>query len=179
MLAGVEIPRDLEVGPDVVPVHVELDVHDTGRHAALAKAADAYAADDQAGASVLDAMTGELVLVGSGDPLADAVAAMREHAVDVAMVVDDRLLVGILTAQDVLRAVAVRADLRKMRVRHFMTAEPLTVAASTSAGAAVYLMTEYGVHHLPVMDGETPVGVITLGDAGRAARTHLGIGLGF
>jgi CBS domain-containing protein len=40
-------------------------------------------------------------------------------------------------------------------------------------------MTEYGFHHLPVIDGERPVGMLGLRQATRQARGRAGIGLGF
>jgi CBS domain-containing protein len=60
-----------------------------------------------------------------------------------------------------------------------MTAEPVTVSAATPIEAAVALMTEYGFHHLPVIDDERPVGMLGLRQAARQARARTGIGLGF
>ena len=59
-----------------------------------------------------------------------------------------------------------------------MTAEPIVVAASTRVEAAVSLMKEHEVHHLPVVDGKRPVGMLGFRQAARQARGR-GIGLGF
>jgi CBS domain-containing protein len=59
-----------------------------------------------------------------------------------------------------------------------MTAEPVAVPASTSVGAAVGLMNEHGIHHLPVLDGKRPVGMLGFRQAARQARGR-DIGLGF
>ena len=177
-LAGVEIPRDLDSGPDALPVHVALDIGPADRFDALRRAAEAVG-DEEAGATAAEAIERELLLVRADDSLADTAAQMRELELEAALVVEEKRLVGILTARDVLRAVAARVDAGDARVRHFMTVEPLTVSTGTAASAAVFLMTEYGVHHLPVMDGDKPVGMITLGEATRVARRRLGIGLGF
>ena len=40
-------------------------------------------------------------------------------------------------------------------------------------------MTEYGFHHLPIVDGERPTGMLGLRQAARQARGRSGIGLGF
>lgn len=178
-LAGIEIPRDLDAGPDALPVHVAIDVGPASRHDALRRAAEAVGAGEEAGATAADAMERRLLLVQAGDTLADTAAQMRELELEAALVVEEKRLVGILTARDVLRAVAARVDAGNARVRHFMTVEPLTVSTGTSASAAVFLMTEYGVHHLPVMDADKPVGMITIGEATRVARRRVGIGLGF
>ena len=51
-----------------------------------------------------------------------------------------------------------------------MTAEPVTVPASTSVEVALSLMNEHGIHHLPVVDGERPVGMLGFRQAARRAR---------
>jgi CBS domain-containing protein len=56
-----------------------------------------------------------------------------------------------------------------------MTAEPVAVPATAPIESAVTLMTEYGFHHLPVVDNERPMGMLGL----RQARGRTGIGLGF
>jgi CBS domain-containing protein len=60
-----------------------------------------------------------------------------------------------------------------------MTAEPVTVSAATPVGTAVTLMTEYGFHHLPVIEDERPVGMLGLRQATHQARRRTAIGLGF
>jgi CBS domain-containing protein len=64
-----------------------------------------------------------------------------------------------------------------------MTAEPVTVPGAMPIDAAVTIMTEYGFHHLPVVEGERPVGMLGLRQAAREARRRIGIrtgiGLGF
>jgi sulfide:quinone oxidoreductase len=180
-LAGDEAARELRAGADAVPVHVELDSTTRGasRFEALLRAADAFASDDEPDATAADAMETEIVLVTADRTLGEAAALMREHDLEVALVMEDGELVGILTARDLLRAIAGRADARTTLVRHFMTAEPLTVPSSAAAAAAVFLMSEYGVHHLPIVDDGRPVGMLTLGAATRVARRRLGVGLGF
>ena len=59
-----------------------------------------------------------------------------------------------------------------------MTAEPVAVRPRTPVEAAVRLMKEHGVHHLPVVDGERPVGMLGYRQALALARGR-GVGLGF
>jgi CBS domain-containing protein len=40
-------------------------------------------------------------------------------------------------------------------------------------------MTEHGIHHLPVVESERPVGMIGMRDVARSRRVRVGIGLGF
>ena len=65
-------------------------------------------------------------------------------------------------------------------MRAWMTAEPITVSTDTTLDAAVVLMTEYGIHHLPVVDGERPIGLVRLRDVVRATGpAEQLVGLGF
>jgi len=52
---------------------------------------------------------------------------------------------------------------------------------STTLDKAETLMTEYGIHHLPVVENERPVGIVGLRDVTRSRRSpdRLSIGLGF
>src|SRR6185437_14562673 len=126
----------------------ELDTPTAAPFEALLRAAEHLGDDEDAGATAADAMEIELLVVGCDETLSSAAASMREQDLDAALVVDGDTLVGILTARDLLRAVAGRANLDEALVRHFMTSEPLSVPPRTRASAAVFLMTEYGVHHL-------------------------------
>jgi len=110
-----------------------------------------------------------------------AVRAMREHDGGSVLVVDGERLVGILTARDVLRAVAGGVSPADAPVPRWMTASPVTVSPVTTLDAAEALMTEYGIHHLPVVEDSRPIGMVGLRDVTRSRRSpeRLAIGLGF
>ena len=95
---------------------------------------------------------------------------MRERDFASALVADFGRLIGILTARDLLRAFAGRVHSSEARVRDWMTVEPLAVTADATLDEAALLMTEHRIHHLPVVDGERPVGVVGLRDVTRSAR---------
>jgi CBS domain-containing protein len=64
-------------------------------------------------------------------------------------------------------------------VREWMTAEPIAVSAKTTLEAAALLMTEHHIHHLPVVEGERPVGMVGMRDVVRSVgpfRTGIGLG---
>jgi len=112
------------------------------------------------------------------DTLGEVAEKMRAGDVGSALVADYGRLIGILTSRDLLRAFAARVHPSEARVREWMTAEPVTVSAATPIEAAVTLMTEYGFHHLPVIDDERPTGMLGLRQAARQGRGRIGIGLG-
>ena len=63
-----------------------------------------------------------------------------------------------------------------------MTSEPISVAPTTPLAAALQLMTDHAIHHLPVVEGNRPVGMVGARQVTRAvaelAHTGTGIGLG-
>jgi CBS domain-containing protein len=124
-------------------------------------------------------MATELLLVAPEDSLGEVAERMRDRDVGSALVVDQGRLSGILTSRDLLRAFADRVPPSGARVREWMTAEPVAVPRQTSLATAVRLMTAHGFHHLPVVLGDRPVGMLGLRQAvGRNGRP-VAVGLGF
>jgi sulfide:quinone oxidoreductase len=131
--------------------------------------------------AVGDVMIPEPLAVPSHLTLEELAAMLRRHGAGSALVVDGDELVGILTARDLLGAMAAGIDPREALVRHWMTAEPVIVEPSATLGAAEALMAEYGVNHLPVVEGGTVVGVLRWSDvsATRRGARVAAVGLGF
>ncbi len=130
--------------------------------------------------SVREVMRDLPQLVPPETTLDAAVRTMRRHDLGSVLVVEGERLVGILTARDVLRAVAGDVSPSEASVRQWMTASPVTVSPSTTLEPAAALMVEYGIHHLPVVEDGRPVGMVGLRDLTRSRRPRrLPIGLGF
>jgi CBS domain-containing protein len=161
-----------------VPVELELDAAEVHGLAAL-RLEVARDSEGEGGATVADVMSTDLLVVAPEDTLGEVAEKMRAADRGSALVTDYGRLIGILTSRDLLRAFAGRVHPSEARVREWMTAEPVTVTAATPIESAVTLMTEYGFHHLPVVEDERPVGMLGLRQAARQARARTGIGLGF
>ena len=161
-----------------IDVQVELNAQDTTRRDRLIAAAVDDALHDAAIERVGDVMA-EALVVAPEDTLGEVAERMVQLGTSSALVAEYGRLVGILTTQDLLQALASRVHSSEARVRPWMTAEPIAVTATTSLEAAAALMTEHGVHHLAVVDGERPVGVIGTRDVARGAESELRLGLGF
>ena len=176
--AGVETQPEAPAAPGAVPVEVELDA---AKVHGLAAVRLEVAPDPEAegGATVADVMSTDPLLVAPEDTLGEVAEKMRAGDRGSALVADYGRLIGILTSRDLLRAFAGRVHPSEARVREWMTAEPVTVSAATPIEAAVTLMTEYGFHHLPVVEDERPTGMVGLRQAARQARGRIGVGLGF
>jgi sulfide:quinone oxidoreductase len=176
-VAGVESPAETTSAPGAVPIEVELDPASVRSLAAL-QWEIAAEAEGEDGARVADAMSTDPLVVAPEDTLGEVAEKMRACERGSALVADYGRLIGILTSRDLLRAFAERVHPSEARVREWMTVEPVAVTAATPIEAAVSLMTEYGFHHLPVVDDERPTGMLGLRQAVRqVGRT--GIGLGF
>jgi CBS domain-containing protein len=112
--------------------------------------------------TVGDVMSQNLLTVDAATSLTDAAARMCERDVGAILVVDGDRLTGILTERDILRAVAqgsVASD-----VGGWMTPHPETVEADEPTRQAASIMIHSGFRHLPVLDGSTPVGIVSIRD---------------
>ena len=119
------------------------------------------------------------LVVAPEDTLGEVAERLLEQDVAAAAVAEYGRLIGILTRADLLRASAARAHPSEARARQWMTAEPVTISLGTTLSAAATLMREYGIHHLPVVEGERPIGLIGMRDVLRSgAPFGTGIGLG-
>ena len=123
-------------------------------------------------------MSTDPLVVAPEDTLGEVAERMRDRDTGSAAVADYGRLIGILTSRDLLRAFAARVHPGEARVREWMTSEPLAIQVSTSIEGAVTLMNTYGIHHLPVVDDERPVGMLGYRQAVGRMRARA-IGLGF
>ena len=115
-------------------------------------------------------------MVAPEDTLGEVAERFLESGATAAAVAEYGRLIGILTTGDLIRASAMRVHPSEGRVRQWMTAEPVTVSPHSSVAAAALLAREYGIHHLPVVEGERPVGMLYLDET---LREPMPIGLGF
>jgi CBS domain-containing protein len=109
-------------------------------------------------------MTREILEVAPEDTLGQAAESMVERGVGSAIVSDFGRLIGILTERDLLRAVAGRVHSSEARVREWMTADPITASESTELKDAAETMLEQGFRHLPVVDDDRAVGIVSIRD---------------
>ncbi len=114
-------------------------------------------------------MTRDVLAVAPEDTLGEAAQKMAEVNVGSVVVLDYGRLVGILTERDVLKAVADRVHSSEARVREWMTSDPITASESTFAQDAARTMLEGGFRHLPIVEGDQTVGIVSLRDVIRWA----------
>jgi CBS domain-containing protein len=108
-------------------------------------------------------MSRGLLTVGAGISLQEAARQMDERRVGAALVLEGGVLRGIVTERDVLRAVAA-GPIEGVFVADWMTPHPETIDASETTRLAASLMIHGGFRHLPVLEGERVVGIVSIRD---------------
>lgn len=86
--------------------------------------------------------------------VADALAQMREHSVNVCLITEGEALKGIFTDRDVLFKVAAHSGVLNQPIETVMTRNPVTVTPDTAAAVALQLMDEKGFRNLPVVGAD-------------------------
>jgi CBS domain-containing protein len=99
------------------------------------------------------------------DSVFEALKTLSDHDVGALVVLDQGKLVGILSERDYTRKVALAGKASKETlVSEIMTAKVLTVAANTRAEDCMALMSQKKIRHLPVMEGDKVLGMISIRD---------------
>lgn len=112
--------------------------------------------------TLADVMRTEFITVAPEDTLGEVAERMTELSVGSVVVKDFGKLIGILTERDLLKAMAARVHSSEARVRQFMTVDPITASPELDCEEAARLMLDHGFRHLPVVDSDDVVGVVSL-----------------
>jgi CBS domain-containing protein len=108
---------------------------------------------------------GTLWHVRPDDTVFAALQLLAEYEVGALMVMDQGRLVGVFSERDYTRKIALQGRSSKdTRVTDIMTREVFTVGPSTGTRKCMALMSEKKIRHLPVLDGSTVLGMISIRD---------------
>lgn len=108
-------------------------------------------------------MSRDLLTVEAEVRVASAVQRMAARNVGAVLVMKDGRLAGIMTERDLMRAFA-RGLRDDTVVGECMTENPETIAPDDTIEHAAVLMIHGGYRHLPVVDGDDPIGVLSIRD---------------
>jgi len=109
--------------------------------------------------------SGALIHVRSSDMVVEALRRMRDNRVRSVLVIDDDVLVGIVTQGDcAIKVLLPGLDAKQTPVSQVMTRNPVTVKPDDEVEGCMGIMASRGFRHLPVMDAGKVVGVISIGD---------------
>ena len=109
-------------------------------------------------------MSTDLVVVAPTSTIAETATVIGARGVGSALVMDGATLLGVFTERDVVRAVAQHFDGSEHQVHLWMTREPMTIGPEASTAEALDTMLEQGFRHLPVVEGGSIVGMVSMRD---------------
>jgi CBS domain-containing protein len=112
--------------------------------------------------TLADVVKPNFLTVAPEDTLGEVAEQMTRQNVGAVVVKDYGRLIGILTERDMLRAMAARVHTSDARVRLWMTADPITASPDMDLDDAAQVMLDNGFRHLPVVEGEKVLGVVSL-----------------
>jgi CBS domain-containing protein len=108
----------------------------------------------------------KLVTAAPETTIDEAAKLMAKRNVGAVMIVEDGRLTGIFTERDALfRVMAKGRDARTTTLADVMTAAPRTVDPDKTFGYALLIMHENGFRHLPVIENDKPIGIVSARNA--------------
>ncbi|WP_435199885.1 CBS domain-containing protein [Qipengyuania sp. 902] len=117
------------------------------------------------GSLIADRRSSDVISCSVDGQVRDAVRLLASKRIGALPVMEGGKVVGIFSERDVLYRLAEEGDACLARpVGDVMTSPPITVDRATKIDQALALMTKRRIRHLPVVDGETMCGFISIGD---------------
>jgi CBS domain-containing protein len=118
---------------------------------------------------LLERKTRAVFSVGPAAPVLEAIRAMAEHHVGALLVMKGESLAGIVSERDYARKVILMGrSSADTPVSAIMTTQVLTVTPETSVQECMQLMTDKRVRHLPVLEKNRVIGMVSIGDLVKA-----------
>jgi CBS domain-containing protein len=121
---------------------------------------------------VRDLVKREPVSVDEQSSIQEAARRMSDENVSSVLVMSGTELCGIVTDKDLRQRVLAKGVDPGTPIKQVMTAKPMSVPADAEVDTALLKMMRQDYHHLPVMDGNRPLGLVTAGDILRAQSEH-------
>ena len=107
--------------------------------------------------------------IGPEDSAFDAIEMMADKEVGALVVTDGDSLVGVFSERDYARKVALQGrSSRDTKIKEIMTTRVAYARPEQTVEECMALMTDKRIRHLPVMDGDKLLGVISIGDLVKA-----------
>lgn len=118
---------------------------------------------------LLEKKGSEVYTITPEAPVLDAIRLMAERRIGALPVMRGDTLAGIVTERDYARKVILKGrSSRETPVAEIMTPAPTTVAPATSVDECMRLCTELRVRHLPAVENNRLIGIVSIGDLVKA-----------
>lgn len=116
-------------------------------------------------AAVLRDKGSDVATISSGDRLADAVTQLGTRRIGALPVIEDGRIAGIISERDVIYCLKDHgAEVLDWPVGRIMSSPAITADPSMDVLAALALMTQRRIRHLPVVEGGRITGIVSIGD---------------
>lgn len=117
---------------------------------------------------IIEQKQDELASLPTDATVLAAAQLMNERHIGSVVVMQKQRIVGIFTERDVLRrVVAEQRDPASTRLDAVMTTPVAVAAPATTTDELRSVMRERRIRHIPVVDGDRPVGMVSIGDLNR------------
>jgi CBS domain-containing protein len=114
---------------------------------------------------IIDQKSKTIFSVRSTDPVLDVLKIMRDFRVRAVLVIDDSELKGIVSQGDcAIKVLLPHHNASEVAVSTIMTPNPLTVKLSNTLDECMAIMVHKHIRHLPVLEANKVVGVVSVGD---------------
>lgn len=107
----------------------------------------------------------QIVSIASDATIQEACRLLAEHRIGAVLILEDGRVAGVFSERDVVRAVAQHGE-RALQIplSEVMSRNVLTCRPEDSVDDVMAVMTARRVRHLPVLDGDALVGIVSIGD---------------
>ena len=121
----------------------------------------------------IDQKNNTIFSVRSSDSVEVALLLMRDNRVRSVLVIDDGVLVGIVSQGDcAIKVLLPNSNAKQTVVSKIMTAKPLTISLTNSLEECMAIMVHKHIRHLPVVEKNKVIGVISVGDIVKSIMEH-------
>ncbi len=106
----------------------------------------------------------DVLRIDGGSSVLEAVKQMVEANIGSLLVTEDDEIAGIVTERDYLRRVTLEGRSEEAPVREIMTSPLIVVTPETALDECMAMMTDRRIRHLPVVEDDEVVGIVSIGD---------------
>ena len=106
--------------------------------------------------------------VGPNATVREALEIMAQHNIGALLVLEGSALAGIFSERDYARKVTLKGKSSSdLKVSEIMTSKVITIDANQTVDQCMQIMTDHHIRHLPIMNGDNVIGLISIGDVVR------------
>lgn len=122
---------------------------------------------------ILEAKGHEVYTISPDATVYEALSLMAEKNVGALVILEGETLAGLISERDYARKVILKGKFSKdTPVHEIMSREPVTVTMDDDLEQCMELMTDKRVRHLPVMEEDRLIGIISIGDVVKGIIDH-------